>query len=66
VAAAQAGLGYMAHSRKLIPKGLVERAPREGMPPLGDLEFVMLRARRSSPAAVAELSAAILAKGQNF
>jgi hypothetical protein len=56
----------MAHARKLIPKGLVERPPREGMPPLGDLEFVMLRARRSSPAAVAELSAAIRAKGEDF
>ena len=66
VAAAQAGLGYMAHARKLIPKGLVERPPRQGMPALGDLEFVMLRARRSSPAAVAELSAAILTKGKNF
>ncbi len=66
VAAAQAGLGYMAHSRKLIPKGLIERPPVEGMPTLGDLEFVMLRTRRSSQAPVAELSAAIWAKGEKF
>lgn len=66
VAATEAGLGYMAHSRKLIPKGLVERAPVEGMPTLGDLEFVMLRTRRSSQAPVAELSAAIWAKGEKF
>ena len=66
VAATQAGLGLMAHSRKLIPQGLIERAPVEGMPELGDLEFVMLRTRRSSQAPVAELSAMILAKGENF
>jgi DNA-binding transcriptional LysR family regulator len=66
VAATQAGLGYMAHSRKLIPHGLVERAPAGGMPELGDLEFVMLRTRRSSQAPVAELSAMIQAKGENF
>ena len=56
----------MAHSRKLIPQGLIERAPVEGMPELGDLEFVMLRTRRSSQAPVAELSAMILAKGEEF
>ncbi|ACK49091.1 transcriptional regulator, LysR family [Methylocella silvestris BL2] len=66
VAAAEAGLGFMAHSRKLIPKGLIERAPREGMPPLGELEFVMLRSRRSAQPAVAELSAAIAVKGEKF
>ena len=66
VAATQAGLGYMAHSRKLIPAGLVERAPTGGMPELGDLEFVMLRTHRRSAAPVAELSAAILAKGEKF
>ncbi len=66
VAATQAGLGLMAHSRKLIPPGLIERAAVEGMPELGDLEFVMLRTRRSSQAPVAELSAMILAKGENF
>jgi DNA-binding transcriptional LysR family regulator len=66
VAATQAGLGFMAHSRKLIPHGLIERPPVAGMPTLGDLEFVMLRTRRRSQAPVAELSAAILAKGEKF
>ncbi|MEJ0093722.1 MAG: LysR family transcriptional regulator [Methylocella sp.] len=66
VAATQAGLGFMAHSRKLIPAGLVERPPLKGMPTLGELEFVILRARRNSQAPVAELSAAIRAKGEKF
>ncbi len=48
------------------PKLLHEQAPREGMPALGELEFVMLRSRRSSLAPVAELSAAIRAKGEKF
>ncbi|WOJ89129.1 LysR family transcriptional regulator [Methylocapsa polymorpha] len=66
VAAAQAGLGVMAHSRKLIPKGLIECPPSPQLPRLGDLEFVMLRARRGLRAPVAELSAAILAKAEHF
>ncbi len=66
VAATQAGLGFMAHSRKLIPPGLIERAPVDGMPEMGDLEFVILRTQRRSQAPVAELSAAIVAKGEKF
>lgn len=66
VAAAQAGLGLMAHSRKLIPKGLVECPPSRHIPRLGDVEFVLLRARRGVRAPVAELSAAIVAKAEQF
>ncbi len=66
VAAAQAGLGVMAHSRKLIPKGLTERPPGAHLPRLGEVEFVLLRARRGVRAPVAELSAAILAKAEHF
>jgi hypothetical protein len=50
----------------LIPKGLIERAPDAGLPALGDIEFVMPRTRRSSGVPVAELSAAMLAKGETF
>jgi DNA-binding transcriptional LysR family regulator len=66
VAAAQAGLGFMAHSRKLIPRGLVERPPLKGLSSLGELEFVILRGRKNSQAPVAELSAAIRAKAEKF
>jgi DNA-binding transcriptional LysR family regulator len=61
-AAVRAGLGIMAHSRKLIPEGLIELAPQRGLPALGPLEFVLLRTRRAARGPVAELSAAILAK----
>ncbi|WP_026606140.1 LysR family transcriptional regulator [Methylocapsa acidiphila] len=76
VAAAQAGLGIMAHSRKLLPKGLIECQPgpglvgenlfRQTLPGLGDVEFVLLRARQSSAAPAAELAAAIYAKAEGF
>jgi DNA-binding transcriptional LysR family regulator len=61
-AAVRAGLGIMAHARKLIPEGLVEIAAQQGLPKLDALEFVLLRARRAVRGPVAELSAAILAK----
>lgn len=70
VAAAKAGLGIMAHSRKLIPEGLIEYPIGDPsirqMPPLGDVEFVLLRARRGLRAPVAELTAAIFAKSEQF
>jgi len=66
VAAAQAGLGVMAHSRKLIPKSLLECPPSQHLPRLGEVEFVLLRARRGLRAPVAELSAAIVAKAEHF
>jgi DNA-binding transcriptional LysR family regulator len=61
-AAVRAGLGIMAHARKLIPEGLVEIAPSHGLPKLDPVEFVLLRARRAARGPIAELSAAILAK----
>ncbi|MGW8782518.1 LysR substrate-binding domain-containing protein [Streptomyces sp. NPDC055796] len=56
VAAARAGLGVMAHTRGLIPPGLVRVA---GLPDLGSVEFALLRGARSSPEAEA-LASAIL------
>ncbi|WP_406187723.1 LysR family transcriptional regulator [Streptomyces sp. NBC_01006] len=56
VAAARAGLGVMAHTRGLIPPGLVRVA---GLPDLGSVEFALLRGGRSSPPAEA-LASAIL------
>ncbi|WP_407836421.1 LysR substrate-binding domain-containing protein [Streptomyces sp. DSM 116496] len=56
IAAARAGLGVMAHTRGLIPPGLVRVS---GLPDLGTVEFALLRGPRSSAAAEA-LAAAIL------
>lgn len=66
VAAAQAGLGVMAHSRKLMPKGLIECNETRMLPHLGDVEFVLLRPRRGAQAPVSELSAAIVEKADHF
>ncbi|MFF1408530.1 LysR substrate-binding domain-containing protein [Streptomyces sp. NPDC058289] len=56
IAAARAGLGVMAHTRGLIPPGLVRVS---GLPDLGTVEFALLRGARGSAAAEA-LAAAIL------
>ncbi|MFF2667370.1 LysR substrate-binding domain-containing protein [Streptomyces niveus] len=42
IAAARAGLGVMAHSRGLIPPGLVPVPARAALPELGDVDFVLL------------------------
>ena len=64
VAAVRAGLGVMAHSRRLIPPGLCELPLQSGLPELGPLEFVLLRTRRAAREPVAELAAAILSKSE--
>ncbi|MGC0328570.1 DNA-binding transcriptional LysR family regulator [Streptomyces sp. SAI-170] len=63
IAAARAGLGVMAHSRGLIPPGLVRVPDRAGLPELGKVDFVLLHnPRRASPHGPAEaLAAAVLA-----
>ncbi|MBH5337759.1 LysR family transcriptional regulator [Streptomyces pactum] len=71
VAAARAGLGVMAHTRGLIPPGLVRVPERAGLPDLGAVDFVLLhgeRGRRDGPArAAAEaLAAAVLAGGDRL
>lgn len=66
VAAAKGGLGVMAHSRKLIPEGLIQYPASQQLPNLGGLDFVLLRSRRGARGPVAELSAAILAKAEQF
>ncbi|GAA5232729.1 LysR family transcriptional regulator [Verticiella sediminum] len=50
-AAALAGLGFVPHSRRLLPAGLSVVPPAAGLPPLGDIEFVVLgRADADHPA----------------
>ncbi|MDH7796590.1 MULTISPECIES: LysR substrate-binding domain-containing protein [unclassified Beijerinckia] len=41
-AATVAGLGVTAHSARLIPPGLVEVEPKEALPRLGSIEFVVV------------------------
>ncbi|MCB5168943.1 LysR family transcriptional regulator [Streptomyces bambusae] len=69
IAAARAGLGVMAHTRGLIPPGLVRVPDRAGLPDLGGVEFALLRGERpadsSAPAADA-LAAAILSGGDRL
>ncbi|MFD5875294.1 LysR substrate-binding domain-containing protein [Streptomyces sp. NPDC060322] len=68
VAAARAGLGVMAHTRGLIPPGLVPVPARAGLPELGDVDFVLLHGRRRDTAqeAADALAAAILAGGDRL
>ncbi|MGW4702047.1 LysR substrate-binding domain-containing protein [Streptomyces sp. NPDC004285] len=68
VAAARAGLGVMAHTRGLVPQGLVPVPPRAGLPELGDVGFVLRRGRRGGETqeAADALAEAILAGGDRL
>ncbi|MFG3344477.1 LysR substrate-binding domain-containing protein [Streptomyces sp. NPDC048018] len=68
VAAARAGLGVMAHTRGLLPHGLVELPARAGLPELGAVDFVLRKGRRrgSTQDAADALAAAILAGGDRL
>ncbi|MGW3623491.1 LysR substrate-binding domain-containing protein [Streptomyces sp. NPDC000880] len=68
VAAARAGLGVMAHSRGLVPPGLVPVHDRAGLPELGTVDFVLLHGRRRNAAqeAADALASAILASGDRL
>jgi DNA-binding transcriptional LysR family regulator len=68
IAAARAGLGVMAHSRGLVPPGLVRVPERAGLPELGEVDFVLVHGRRrvSAQGAADALAAAILAGGDRL
>jgi DNA-binding transcriptional LysR family regulator len=68
IAAARAGLGVMAHSRGLIPPGLVRVPDRAGLPELGEVEFVLVHGRRPTAArgAADALAASILSAGDRL
>ncbi|MFH8623028.1 LysR substrate-binding domain-containing protein [Streptomyces vietnamensis] len=68
VAAARAGLGVMAHTRGLVPPGLVPVPARAGLPELGDVGFVLRKGRRGgeSQEAADALAEAILAGGDRL
>ncbi|MFF3286325.1 LysR family transcriptional regulator [Streptomyces sp. NPDC003023] len=67
-AAARAGLGVMAHTRGLIPPGLVPVPERAGLPELGGVDFVLLQDRRREAAreAAGALADALLAAGDRL
>ncbi|MFE9834309.1 LysR substrate-binding domain-containing protein [Streptomyces sp. NPDC005551] len=68
IAAARAGLGVMAHSRGLVPPGLVPMSERAGLPELGAVDFVVVHGRRRPAAqdAADALAAAILGGGDRL
>ncbi|MEU0075197.1 LysR substrate-binding domain-containing protein [Streptomyces sp. NPDC006332] len=68
IAAARAGLGVMAHSRGLIPPGLVRAPERAELPELGHVDFVLVHGHRrpSAQGAADALAAAILAGGERL
>ncbi|MER6097643.1 LysR substrate-binding domain-containing protein [Streptomyces sp. NPDC001728] len=68
VAAARAGLGVMAHTRGMVPPGLVPLPARAGLPELGDVGFVLRAGRRGGAVqeAADALAEAILAGGDRL
>ena len=64
MAAARTGLGVTLMARKLVPPDLVEIGADAALPPLGTLDFILLRHVRAPHAPVSELSAMIIAKGR--
>ena len=65
-ATAKGGLGVTVLARRLIPHGLEEIDSDGHLPPLGEIDFALLRNSRVAGAPAAELAAAIVAKGQDF
>jgi hypothetical protein len=58
----------MAHSRGLVPPGLVRVPERAGLPELGEVDFVLVHGRRrpSAQDAADALATAILAGGDRL
>jgi len=65
-AACLAGLGVTVVARGLMPDGLMEMPQAAGLPGLGDVEFVVLSARRSPHGPAAALAQTILANGSRL
>ncbi len=64
-AAVLAGLGITLQAQGLMPADLVE-LPAAGLPPLGDVEFVVQTARQATRGPAAELAQAILTFGDRL
>lgn len=63
VAAARAGLGLLPHSARLVPAGLTPVTPAD-LPPLGEVEFILLSRPDADPAVAAAVSEAVGAAGR--
>ncbi|MFI2184547.1 LysR family transcriptional regulator [Streptomyces sioyaensis] len=65
IAATRASLGVMAHTRGMIPPGLVQISPRAGLPELGGVDFALLHGQRDRAARgpAEALADAVLAGG---
>lgn len=68
IAATRAGLGVMAHTKGMIPPGLVTIQPRAGLPELGGVDFVLVYGQRDRAARgpADALADAILAGGDRL
>ncbi|WP_438484964.1 LysR family transcriptional regulator [Streptomyces sp. S186] len=68
IAATRAGLGVMAHTRGMIPPGLVRIPSRAGLPELGGVDFALLSGERAGAARgpAEALAEAILAGGDRL
>ncbi|MET9297560.1 LysR substrate-binding domain-containing protein [Streptomyces sp. NPDC003077] len=68
IAATRAGLGVMAHTRGMIPPGLVRMPARAGLPDLGEVDFVLLHGPRQGAARgpAEALAEAVLAGGDRL
>jgi DNA-binding transcriptional LysR family regulator len=65
-AACLAGLGVTVHARGLMPEGLAEVPAHCGLPPIGDVEFVVLGARGGLRGPAAALAEAVVANGDRL
>ena len=65
-AAALAELGVTVHARGLMPDGLLEMAASYRLPPLADVEFVVMGARSGLRGPAAALAQVILANGDRL
>ncbi len=65
VAAAEGGLGLTVLARNLIPPGLREIGAKSPLPPLGALDFVLIRKGKTPGAQIVELASLIRAKAQS-
>ena len=64
VAAVRAGMGIATFARSLIPSGLAEVTGGDVLPELGEIDLVLLTAKRTRTESAEALTAAILANGR--
>jgi DNA-binding transcriptional LysR family regulator len=64
LAAVRAGLGIAVVARSLFPGDFVELPKVADLPPIGDMDLVLLRSSRAASEPVEALTAAILASGR--